>query len=75
MIEFRNVTKLFDSRTILDQVNLKIYEAQVPEGECFEFVVLAGLAEGKSGDQMETTIESAKSQQKIIARFNCETRR
>ena len=52
LIEFRNVTKRFDSRTILEQVNLKIYEAQVPEGECFEFVVLPGLAEGKSGDQI-----------------------
>jgi len=50
-------------------------EAHIPKDQCFEFVVLAGLAKGKSGDQMETTIESAKSQQKIIARFNCETRR
>jgi phospholipid/cholesterol/gamma-HCH transport system ATP-binding protein len=29
LIEFKNVTKRFGSRTILDQVNLKIYEGQV----------------------------------------------
>ena len=29
LIEFRNVTKRFDNRTILDQVNLKIYEGHV----------------------------------------------
>ena len=29
LIEFEKVTKRFGSRTILDQVNLKIYEGQV----------------------------------------------
>jgi len=29
LIEFRNVTKRFGSRTILDQVNLKIYEGEI----------------------------------------------
>jgi phospholipid/cholesterol/gamma-HCH transport system ATP-binding protein len=29
LIEFKNVTKRFGSRTILNQVNLKIYEGQV----------------------------------------------
>jgi phospholipid/cholesterol/gamma-HCH transport system ATP-binding protein len=29
LIEFKNVTKRFDNRTILDKVNLKIYEGQV----------------------------------------------
>jgi len=29
LIEFKNVTKRFGSRTILDQVNLKIYEGQI----------------------------------------------
>jgi ABC-type transporter Mla maintaining outer membrane lipid asymmetry ATPase subunit MlaF len=50
LIEFRNVTKRFDNRTILDQINLKIYE-------------------------IDSVIKSAKSQQKTIARFNCEMRR
>ena len=29
LIEFKKVTKRFGSRTILDQVNLKIYEGQI----------------------------------------------
>jgi phospholipid/cholesterol/gamma-HCH transport system ATP-binding protein len=29
LIEFKNVTKRFGSRTILDQVNLKIYEGEI----------------------------------------------
>jgi len=29
LIEFRGVTKRFDSRTILERVNLQIYEGQV----------------------------------------------
>ena len=29
LIEFKNVTKRFGSRTILDQVNLRIYEGQI----------------------------------------------
>lgn len=29
LIEFREVTKRFDSRTVLDQVNLKVYENQI----------------------------------------------
>ena len=29
LIEFKEVTKRFDSRTVLDQVNLKIYENQI----------------------------------------------
>ena len=29
LIEFRDVTKRFDSRTVLDRINLKIYEGQV----------------------------------------------
>jgi phospholipid/cholesterol/gamma-HCH transport system ATP-binding protein len=50
-------------------------DAQIPENECFEFSVLAGLAEGKSGDEIESIIALAKSQQKIIGRFQCEMRR
>ena len=29
LVEFKNVTKRFDTRTILDNVNLKIYENHV----------------------------------------------
>jgi len=29
LIEFRDVTKRFDSRTVLDRINLNIYEGQV----------------------------------------------
>lgn len=29
LIEFKNVTKRFGSRTVLDQVNLKIYEGEI----------------------------------------------
>ncbi len=50
-------------------------EAHIPKDQCFEFVVLAGLAKGTYSDEIDSIIESANSQQKIIARFNCETRR
>jgi hypothetical protein len=50
-------------------------EAQTPENECFEFAISAGLAEGKSGEQIDAIIGMAESQQKTIGRFQCEMRR
>ena len=48
---------------------------QIPEDECFEFTVSAGLAEGQSGDEIESIIGLANSRRKTIGRFQCEIRR
>jgi phospholipid/cholesterol/gamma-HCH transport system ATP-binding protein len=51
-------------------------EANISREMCFEFAILAGLAEGRSGDeQLEVTFERAETRQKEIARVRCETRR
>jgi len=42
--------------------------------DCFSFSVLAGLVEGKAGEDMETTSARADLNQKIIATFTCEIR-
>jgi len=40
-------------------------------GECVEFTILAGLAQGQPFEVIETTIESAESQQREIGRLRC----
>jgi phospholipid/cholesterol/gamma-HCH transport system ATP-binding protein len=40
-------------------------------GECAEFVILAGIAQGKPLEEIESVIESAKGQQKEIGRIQC----
>jgi len=51
-------------------------EAHIPREMCFEFAILAGLAEGRSGnEQLEVTFERAETRQKEIARVRCEMRR
>jgi phospholipid/cholesterol/gamma-HCH transport system ATP-binding protein len=49
--------------------------AQVPEGECFDFSISAGLAEGKRDEEIGSVLGRAKSQRKTIARFQCPMRR
>jgi phospholipid/cholesterol/gamma-HCH transport system ATP-binding protein len=51
----------------------KIHRIQVNTSseECFGFSMFAGLAEGKSSDDLDQIIEKAQSRQKTIARFLC----
>ncbi|MDD5169824.1 MAG: ATP-binding cassette domain-containing protein [Syntrophales bacterium] len=42
---------------------------------CIEFSILSGIAQGKPIAEMDSVIESAKSNQKEIARFRCDARR
>jgi phospholipid/cholesterol/gamma-HCH transport system ATP-binding protein len=49
--------------------------AQIPEGECFDFSISAGLAEGKRDEEIGSVLGRAKSQRKTIARFQCPMRR
>jgi phospholipid/cholesterol/gamma-HCH transport system ATP-binding protein len=48
---------------------------QVALGDCVEFAVRAGIAEGQPLDEIDSVIESAKSLQKEIGRLRCEERR
>jgi phospholipid/cholesterol/gamma-HCH transport system ATP-binding protein len=51
-------------------------EAHISREMCFEFAILAGLAEGRSGEEeFEGTFERAENQQKEIARVHCEMRK
>ncbi|MBW1775734.1 MAG: ATP-binding cassette domain-containing protein [Deltaproteobacteria bacterium] len=50
-------------------------EADLPDGKWFEFAVLGGVAEGKTGDRLNVVVASAQSREKIIGQFQCETRR
>ncbi len=49
--------------------------AQIPEGECFDFSISAGLAEGKRDEEIGSVLGRSKSQRKTIARFQCPMRR
>jgi len=44
-------------------------------GESIEFVILAGIAQGQPVAEIDSVINSAKSQQKEIARLRCDVRR
>jgi phospholipid/cholesterol/gamma-HCH transport system ATP-binding protein len=51
-------------------------EAHISPEICFEFAILAGLAEGKAGSgEMESVFKEAEARQKEIARVRCEVRR
>jgi phospholipid/cholesterol/gamma-HCH transport system ATP-binding protein len=51
-------------------------EAHVQSENCFEFAILAGMAEGKAGDQeIDSILREAQVQQREIARVTCEKRR
>jgi len=44
-------------------------------GECIEFIILAGIAQGQPIAEINAVIDSAKSEQKEIARLRCDMRR
>jgi phospholipid/cholesterol/gamma-HCH transport system ATP-binding protein len=51
-------------------------EAHMPREVCFEFAILAGLAEGRPGEEgLDYTFERAETGQREIARVRCEMRR
>lgn len=43
-----------------------------PNVDCFEFSILAGMAQGKPNLELESVIEFAEYKQKPIARFHCD---
>jgi phospholipid/cholesterol/gamma-HCH transport system ATP-binding protein len=43
--------------------------------ECIEFAILAGIALGEPGTDIDSIIDAAKAQQKVIARIQCDARR
>ena len=47
-------------------------QSQVVPDKCFEFSVLAGLAQGKPQIELESVMEFARFKQKPIARFVCD---
>ena len=50
-------------------------QAAIHGDSCFEFLVTAGLAEGKWGEDINAIVTGAGSRQETIARFQCDTRR
>jgi len=51
-------------------------EAQIPREICFEFTILAGLAQGKAGNaEIDFIFKEAEAKQKKIAQVHCEIRR
>jgi len=48
---------------------------EIIPGDCVEFVVKAGIAQGQPIAEIEPVVESAKLQQKEIGRLRCEERR
>jgi phospholipid/cholesterol/gamma-HCH transport system ATP-binding protein len=48
---------------------------QTRSGECIEFKVLAGIAQGQPAADIDSVIDAAKSQQKEIGRLRCDGRR
>jgi phospholipid/cholesterol/gamma-HCH transport system ATP-binding protein len=46
-------------------------QEQSASGECVEFTVLAGIAQGQPIAEIDSVIDSAKSQQREIARLRC----
>jgi GGDEF domain-containing protein len=51
-------------------------EAHISPEMCFEFAILAGLAEGKAGGgEMDSVLKEAEARQQEIARVRCEVRR
>jgi hypothetical protein len=67
-----------DTEQLLDDFARKLQEGKIHKiqantssEECFGFSVFAGMAEGKSSDDLDQIIEKAQSRQKSIARFVC----
>jgi phospholipid/cholesterol/gamma-HCH transport system ATP-binding protein len=58
----------------LQEVGLCEIQTGIAPDRCFEFSILAGLAEGQSEDEIDRVFEKAASEQKTIARYQCETR-
>lgn len=51
-------------------------EARMPREVCFEFAILAGLAEGEFGlKEIDRILKQARKNQKEVARVHCEKRR
>jgi phospholipid/cholesterol/gamma-HCH transport system ATP-binding protein len=51
-------------------------EARIPQEICFEFSILAGLAQGKAGNaEIDFIFKEAEARQKKIAQVHCEARR
>jgi phospholipid/cholesterol/gamma-HCH transport system ATP-binding protein len=48
---------------------------RAPTGVCIEFSIRAGIAQGQPDAEMDSVINSAKQQQKEIARIRCDLRR
>jgi phospholipid/cholesterol/gamma-HCH transport system ATP-binding protein len=44
---------------------------QAPSGKCVDFTILAGIAQGQPIAEIDSVIDSAKSQQKEIGRLQC----
>lgn len=52
-----------------------LYRKLVPLGQCVDLSILAGVAQGRPFDEIDSIIESARSQQKEIGRLRCIERR
>ena len=52
-----------------------LYRKLVPPGQCVDLSILAGVAQGRPFDEIDSVIESARSQQKEIGRLRCIERR
>jgi phospholipid/cholesterol/gamma-HCH transport system ATP-binding protein len=61
----------------LNQQGLYGYKTELPAGETegLGFSILAGMSQGKPQVELESIIEFARFNQKIIAKFTCGTRR
>jgi phospholipid/cholesterol/gamma-HCH transport system ATP-binding protein len=60
--------------TELQEVGLCEIQLGVAADRCFEFSILAGVAEGTSSDEIDRVFDKAQSEQKTIARYRCEMR-
>jgi phospholipid/cholesterol/gamma-HCH transport system ATP-binding protein len=49
-----------------------VVRSETAPGECFEFTILAGLAQGKPQIELESVMEFARFKQEPIARFKCD---
>jgi phospholipid/cholesterol/gamma-HCH transport system ATP-binding protein len=77
---------LTEAESILKDFVKDLQERGIPDGwagarkqtssaGCVEFTVLAGIAQGLPAADIDSVIDSAKSQQKEIARLRCDERR
>jgi phospholipid/cholesterol/gamma-HCH transport system ATP-binding protein len=59
----------------IDRLQELVQSQTQADGECFEFDVSAGLAQGKPQIELESVMEFARFKQKPIAHFTCDLRR